>query len=66
MKAHFLLILLASLSLVLASCESDLPPDPNAQNAPNKFARGLSGHGTITPPSPQDDPLSPENSNGGH
>ena len=66
MKAFFLLILLASVSLALASCESDLPPDPNAGNAQDKFARGFSGHGTITPPNPSADPLAPDNSNGGH
>jgi hypothetical protein len=66
MKAFFLLILLASMGLVLASCESDLPPDPNAPNAQNKLGRGLSGHGTITPPDNQGGPLSPDNSNGGN
>jgi hypothetical protein len=63
MKAYFLLILLASLSLAFASCESDLPPDPNAQN---KIERGLSGHGTITPENTQNDPFSPDHSNGGN
>ena len=62
MKAFFLLILLASLSLVLAGCESDLPPDQNAQN---KLERGISGHGTISNPDKADDPLSPDASNGG-
>ena len=66
MKAFFLLILLASMGLVLASCESDLPPDPNAPNAQDRLGRGLSGHGTITPPDPQDSALSPDNSHGGN
>jgi len=63
MKAYFLLILLASLSLAFAGCESDLPPDPNAQN---KLERGLSGHGTLTPANTQSDPFSPDHSNGGN
>jgi len=63
MKDYFLLILLASVSLAFAGCESDLPPDPNAQN---KFERGISGHGTITPPDAQSSPLSPDHSNGGN
>jgi hypothetical protein len=63
MKAFFLLILLASFGLAFAGCESDLPPDPNAQN---KFERGISGHGTITNPNTQPDTISPDNSNGGN
>ncbi len=63
MKAFFLLIPLASLSLVLAGCESDLPPDPEAQN---KIERGLSGRGALTIPNKTDEPFSPENTNGGN
>jgi hypothetical protein len=63
MKAFFLLILLAGMSLAFAGCESDLPPDPNAQN---KLERGISGHGTINNPDKPDDPFSPDASNGGH
>jgi hypothetical protein len=66
MKAFFLLILLVGMGLALAGCENDLPPDPNAPNAQNKLGRGLSGHGTITPPDTQGDPLSPDHSNGGN
>jgi len=63
MKAFFLLILLAGMSLAFTGCESDLPPDPNAQN---KFERGISGHGTISNPDKTGDPFSPDASNGGN
>jgi hypothetical protein len=60
MKPIFAWILLASLGLGLAGCESDLPPDPNAQN---KIERGMSGRGTLTTPDKADDPLIRDSSN---
>jgi hypothetical protein len=58
MKVIFASILLAGASLVLAGCETDMPPDPSA---PNKFERGISGKGSLTEPDRSEDPIIKEN-----
>ena len=63
MKPIFACILLASLGVGLAGCESDLPPDPAAQN---QIERGISGHGTLTTPDRAGDPLIRDNPNAGN
>lgn len=63
MKPIFAWILLACLGFAFAGCESDLPPDPNAQN---KIERALSGQGTITTPDKASDPMIRDNPNAGN
>jgi hypothetical protein len=63
MKPIIACALLTGLGLGLASCESDLPPDPSAQNP---IERGISGHGSLTTPDRAGDPLIRDNPNAGN
>ncbi len=59
MKALLALLFLIVLCSAFTACESDLPPDPNAQ-AP--LRRGLSGQGSIVPVDHANDPMIKETS----
>ena len=63
MKAFFASFLVASASLALMGCESDVPP---AQDAGNKLQRGLSGQGTLVQPDRSNDPMIREQSRVGY
>jgi hypothetical protein len=54
MKAR-LLSLGALAVLMLAGCESDLPPEPSA--VPSKIQRGMTGQGTLYQPDRSGDPI---------
>ena len=61
MRAILASIFFAGAFLVLAGCESDMPPNPNSTNGVNKFERGISGKGTLSEPDRSDDPIIREN-----
>jgi hypothetical protein len=63
MKAIFATILLASICLGFAACESDLPP---ASEVGDRFERGVVGQGTLTQPDKSEDPLIKENTRVGY
>jgi hypothetical protein len=61
MRAFLASISLAGACLALASCESELPPNPPSASGVNKFERGISGKGSLNEPDKSDDPVIREN-----
>jgi hypothetical protein len=58
MKAILVLLLGLASILVLSGCETDLPADARTQADPGtKLQRGLTGQGTITQPTRENDPF---------
>lgn len=51
--------LLAAFALALSGCETDMPPDANAENP---VQRGLRGEGSVSARDYSDDPFVRENS----
>lgn len=51
-------------ALLLASCESDMPPEANP--VPGKLQRGMSGQGTLYQPDRTADPIIREESRVGY
>lgn len=52
MKAFVFTLLLAA--VLLAGCESDMPPEPNRENP---VQRGIRGEGSLVQPDRSDDPF---------
>ena len=50
--------------LMLAGCESDLPPEPSV--VPNKIQRGMTGQGTLYQPDRSSDPIIREDTRVGY
>lgn len=50
--------------LMLAGCESDLPPEP--ARVPNKIQRGMTGQGTLYQPDRSSDPIIREDTRVGY
>ena len=50
--------------LMLAGCESDLPPEPSG--VPNKIQRGMTGQGTLYQPDRSSDPIIREDTRVGY
>ncbi len=62
MRAFLASIFFAIAFLSLVGCESELPPNPPANNGVNRFERGISGKGSLSEPDKSDDPIIRENS----
>ena len=54
MKAFLILLLCAAAGFAFSGCETDMPPNPHAENP---VQRGLRGEGNLTQPDRSDDPL---------
>ena len=63
MKAILSMIIFGVLCMAFVSCESDMPPNPDATN---KLQRGITGQGALTQPDRSDDPLIRENTRVGY
>ncbi len=64
MKAILLTLLSAGAALVLAGCESDVPPARHQSGS--SLERGIRGEGRLTQPDRSDDPLIRENTRVGY
>jgi hypothetical protein len=66
MKAIVATLFLATASIFLAGCESDIPPSATDASGAEKFRRGVTGQGSLVQPDRSDDPLIREQTRQGY